>query len=51
MTELRCRPGDLAIVIQAQFATNLGRIVQVIGVDDRKGDLLFPMQTPTWVVP
>ena len=50
MTELRCRPGDLAIVIQAQFATNLGRIVQVIGVDDRKGDLLFPMQTPTWVV-
>jgi len=50
MTELRCRPGDLAIVIQAQFATNLGRIVQVIGVDDRSGDLLFPMQTPTWVV-
>lgn len=50
MKELRCRPGDLAIVIKAQLATNLGRIVQVIGVDDRKGDLLFPVQTPTWLV-
>ena len=50
MTELRCRPGDLAIVIQAEFATNLGRIVQVIEIDDRKGDLQFPLQTPTWVV-
>ena len=50
MSELRCSPGDLAIVIQAQFATNLGRIVRVIGVDDRNGDLQFPVQTPTWVV-
>jgi hypothetical protein len=50
MTGLRCRPGDLAIVIQAEFATNLGRIVRVIGVDDRKGDLLYPIQTPTWMV-
>jgi hypothetical protein len=50
MSELRCRPGDLAIVIQAQFPTNMGRIVRIIGVDDRKGDLLFPVQTPTWEV-
>jgi hypothetical protein len=50
MSELRCRPGDLAIVIQAQFPTNMGRIVRIIGVDDRKGDLLFPLQTPTWEV-
>jgi hypothetical protein len=50
MKELRCRPGDLAIEIEAQLPINLGRIVQVIGVDDRKGDLLFPIQTPTWFV-
>ncbi|CAM8647916.1 hypothetical protein MCEGEM3_02726 [Oxalobacteraceae bacterium] len=50
MNKLRCRPGDLAIVIQAEFAINLGRIVRIIGVDDRKGDILFPEQTPTWLV-
>ena len=50
MSELRCRPGDLAIVIQAEFACNLGRIVRIIGVDDRNGDLIFPLHTPTWVV-
>lgn len=50
MNKLRCRPGDLAIVIQAEFATNLGRIVRIIGADDRKGDILFPAQTPTWLV-
>ena len=50
MNKLRCRPGDLAIVIQAEFATNLGRIVRIIGVDDRKGDILFPVKTPTWLV-
>lgn len=50
MTKLRCRPGDLAVVIHAQFATNLGRIVRVVGFDDRKGDLQFPVQIPTWLV-
>jgi hypothetical protein len=50
MNELRCRPGDLAVVIQAQLATNLGRIVRIIGIDDHNGDLRFPIQTPTWLV-
>lgn len=50
MSELRCKPGDLAVVIQAQFTTNLGRIVRIIGIDDRKGDLRYPVAIPTWVV-
>ncbi len=50
MSKLRCKPGDLAIVVRAEFATNLGRIVRIIGVDDREGDLLLQAQTPAWVV-
>lgn len=31
---LKCRPGDLAVVVQAINAENLGKIVQVIALHD-----------------
>jgi hypothetical protein len=50
MNKARCRPGDLAVVIDAHNQTNLGRIVQVIGPDDGKGDLKFPKDMLVWIV-
>lgn len=35
----RCKPGDLAVVVKAYHATNLGRIVHVLGVHDGQGEL------------
>ena len=49
MDELRCKPGDLAIVIKAKNKCNLGRIVRVIQLDQGSGPLLYPASTPTWL--
>lgn len=47
----RCRPGDLAVVIQAQFPSNLGRIVKVIEPHNAVGDLRYPASIGTaWLV-
>ena len=37
----RCKPGDLAIVIDAWHPCNLGTIVQVIRPADSSGDIIF----------
>ena len=37
----RCKPGDLAIVIDAWHPCNLGTIVQVIQPDDGSGDITY----------
>src|SRR4051812_29974367 len=37
----KCRPGDLAVVVQARFRCNLGKIVQIVGPHDGTGDLVF----------
>ena len=50
MPELRCRPGDLAIVINAKYASNLGRIVRVIRRDNGNGALRYKENIPTWLV-
>ena len=50
MPELRCRPGDLAIVISAKYASNLGRIVRVIRRDNGNGALRYKESIPTWLV-
>lgn len=42
MGNLRCKPGDLAVVIQAMFKTNLGRIVRVIRPSCGEGDRPTP---------
>ena len=50
MKKVRCKPGDLAIVIVAKNKRNLGIIVKVIHADDRKGAVRYPLGTPTWLV-
>ena len=41
MTQLRCKPGDLAIVIKANIPENLGLIVKVICRDPGKDIIRF----------
>jgi hypothetical protein len=50
MSNLRCKPGDLAIVIKAECQTNLGRIVRVIKRSQGDGDLIYSSFEPTWWV-
>jgi len=47
---LRCRPGDLAVVIKAANECNLGRIVSVLRLHDQTGDLVFDTSEPVWIV-
>lgn len=49
-TSLRCRPGDLAVIVGAKFQANLGQIVRVIRADDKRTDIRFPRSMPTWWV-
>ena len=49
MHELRCRPGDLAIVIYAKNVSNLGRIVRVIQRDDGSGAFRYGESIPAWL--
>ena len=37
----KCRPGDLAVIVQARFTCNLGKIVRVVAPHDRTGDIVF----------
>lgn len=50
MNKTRCRPGDLAVVISANNPANLGRIVKVLALDDRSGDLKFSGEMLVWIV-
>lgn len=50
MSDLRCKPGDLAIVIKATFPSNLGRIVRVVALSQGDGDLVYPADQVTWLV-
>ena len=49
MNNLRCKPGDLAIVIDAKYKRNLGIIVKVIEMDDRTGPVRYALDTPVWL--
>ena len=49
MNNLRCKPGDLAIVIDAKYKRNLGIIVKVIEMDDRTGRVRYALDTPVWL--
>jgi len=50
MNGLRCKPGDLAVVVSAEYRSNLGRIVRIIKQDNGGGDLRFAADIPTWWV-
>lgn len=45
-----CKPGDLAIVIQAEQRINLGAIVEVLHLCDRTADLRYPDDQLIWIV-
>ena len=47
---MRCRVGDLAVIIEACHRGNVGVIVRVIAPHDGTGDLLFPNSGPVWLV-
>ena len=49
MDELRCKPGDMAVVIDAKYKRNLGIIVKVIELDDRTGPVRYALDTPAWL--
>jgi hypothetical protein len=48
VSELRCKPGDLAVVINATHRCNLGLIVRVIELQNCKGKIFFPRDKPAW---
>lgn len=47
---MNCKLGDLAVVVRADLACNLGNIVHVVGVCDGSGDIVFKGQGHVWIV-
>jgi hypothetical protein len=47
---MKCRVGDLAVVIRADIRSNLGRIVKVLGPHDGCGLLRFKRDGMVWKV-
>lgn len=46
---LKCRVGDLAVVVGAQLDCNMGNIVRILAPDDGRGPLLFKGQGHIWI--
>jgi hypothetical protein len=46
----KCKVGDLAIVVRADYACNLGKIVRIAGLHDGSGDLVFTNRGTVWWV-
>jgi hypothetical protein len=46
---MKCRPGDLAVVVAARNKSNIGLIVRVLRLHDDSGDLAFHIDQPVWV--
>ena len=46
---MRCRPGDMAVVVDAFNKCNIGKIVTVIGLHDGSGDLALKLKEPVWL--
>ena len=49
MNKVRCKPGDLAVVIDARYKCNLGAVVQVIELHHGFGDLRYPLEQNAWL--
>ena len=47
---MRCKPGDLAIVVSAELRCNVGLIVRVIAPHDGAGDVRFTHHGHVWLV-
>lgn len=50
LLNVRCRPGDLAVVVVADNKINLGLIVRVIRADDGTGDIHFSGEGHVWLI-
>lgn len=46
----RCRPGDLAVVVDAANKANIGRIVKVVALHDGTGPLAMVRPCAVWMV-
>lgn len=46
----RCKTGDLAIVIRADYACNLGKIVRIVRQHDGSGEINFVNRGVVWWV-
>ncbi len=49
MSKVRCKLGDLAVVINARYKCNLGAVVQVIELHRGLGDLRYPSEQHAWL--
>ena len=47
---MKCKVGDLVVVIRAQCKSNLGRIVLIVGADDGTDFVKFKNEGPVWRV-
>ena len=47
---MKCKVGDLAVIVAADFKSNIGNIVKVIAPDDGTGICEWTEQGPAWVV-
>jgi hypothetical protein len=47
---MRCKVGDLAVVVNAECRCNLGHIVQVVAPHDGTGILRFLNEGQVWIV-
>jgi hypothetical protein len=47
---MRCKPGDLAVIIDAFNCTNVGRIVKVVRLHDGGGSLAMASSPNVWLV-
>jgi hypothetical protein len=45
-----CKPGDLAVIVEATNRANIGRIVKVVAAHDGKGTLSMVSQGLVWMV-
>ena len=48
--ETRCKPGDLAVVVDAFNANNIGTIVLIVAPHDGTGELVYRTDQPVWLV-
>ncbi len=49
MKKLRCKTGDLAVVIDARYKCNLGAVVQVIKLHNGIGDIRYSKKHNAWL--
>ena len=47
---MKCKVGDLAVIVAADFKSNIGNIVKIIAPDDGKGICDWSKQGLAWVV-